>query len=146
FRHHPDASDPHHPTLRVIERRGRTGVYLGVYHSRIVGYSATRVASGSGFPGGDERVTGCGNDEHSAGYCPSGYPAVSESGRGQISMAEEYAMRLAAAYRGIFWLRALGNDDTREALSAVEQEALRQEQFRDVAVALGLPGLEQLKP
>src|SRR5262249_6189455 len=68
-------------------------------------------------------------------------------GVGKSLMAEEYALRFAAAYPGgVFWLRALGNDDTREALAAVEHEAVRQEQFRVVAVALGLPGLEQLKP
>ena len=39
---------------------------------------------------------------------------------------------------GIFWLRALGNDASRPAPSAEEQSALRADQLRSFAVALGI--------
>jgi len=58
-------------------------------------------------------------------------------GAGKSMLAEEYALRFAAAYPGgIFWLRALGNDDPRTTLPAEEQESVRQGQFRDLAIAL----------
>lgn len=60
-------------------------------------------------------------------------------GVGKSLLAEEYALRFGAAYPGgLFWLRAMGNDPNRPVRSAEEQEILRSDQIRDLAVALGL--------
>jgi Flp pilus assembly protein TadD len=61
------------------------------------------------------------------------------AGVGKSLLAEEYALRFGAAYPGgIFWLRAYGNDDTKEALGAAEREALRTDQIAQIAERLGI--------
>lgn len=61
-------------------------------------------------------------------------------GVGKSLLAEEYAVRFAAAHPGgVFWLRAFGNDETRVGLGREEREAERGRQLRAVAEALGLP-------
>jgi hypothetical protein len=60
-------------------------------------------------------------------------------GVGKSLLAEEYALRFSAAYPGgIFWLRALGNDATRPALTPDQQEAVRSDEFRNVGIQLGI--------
>jgi TIR domain len=60
-------------------------------------------------------------------------------GAGKSLLAEEYALRFGAAYPGsIFWLRSLGHDDSRPALSAEAQDAVREEQCRAFAIGLGI--------
>jgi tetratricopeptide (TPR) repeat protein len=60
-------------------------------------------------------------------------------GVGKSLLAEEYALRFSAAYPGgIFWLRALGNDATRPTLTPDQQEAVRSDEFHNVAIQLGI--------
>ncbi len=60
-------------------------------------------------------------------------------GVGKSLLAEEYALRFAPAYPGgVFWLRAYGNDDTKEQLSSQQREAQRDGQLRSFATALEL--------
>ena len=60
-------------------------------------------------------------------------------GLGKSLLAEEYALRYAAAFPGgVFWLRAFGNDDVKTALGPNEREAERIRQFRDIAEAYGI--------
>ena len=60
-------------------------------------------------------------------------------GVGKSLLAEEYALRFAPAYPGgVFWLRAYGNDDTKETLSPEQREAERDGQLRSFATALAL--------
>jgi tetratricopeptide (TPR) repeat protein len=64
----------------------------------------------------------------------SGLPGV-----GKSLLAEEYALRFGAAYPGgIFWLRALGNDDSKAALGLQERETMRMEQVHGIAERLGV--------
>ena len=74
------------------------------------------------------------------GESPAGLAQVSGMGGvGKSLLAEEYALRFSAAYPGgIFWLRALGNDATRPALTPDQQEAVRSDEFRNVAIQLGI--------
>ena len=74
------------------------------------------------------------------GESPTGLAQVSGMGGvGKSLLAEEYALRFSAAYPGgIFWLRALGNDATRPALTLDQQEAVRSDEFRNVAIQLGI--------
>ena len=74
------------------------------------------------------------------GESPTGLAQVSGMGGvGKSLLAEEYALRFSAAYPGgIFWLRALGNDATRPALTPDQQEAVRSDEFRNVAIQLGI--------
>jgi TIR domain len=74
------------------------------------------------------------------GESPTGLAQVSGMGGvGKSLVAEEYALRFSAAYPGgIFWLRALGNDDTRPALTSDQQEAIRSDEFRNLAIQLGI--------
>jgi tetratricopeptide (TPR) repeat protein len=59
-------------------------------------------------------------------------------GVGKSLLAEEYALRFGAAYPGgLFWLRAYGNDPTREIAHAAREPA-RVDQFRAIAMDLGL--------
>jgi len=61
-------------------------------------------------------------------------------GLGKSLLAEEYALRYAAAFPGgVFWLRAFGNDDVKTAMGPDEPEAERIRQFRDIAEAYGIP-------
>jgi len=61
-------------------------------------------------------------------------------GLGKSLLAEEYALRYAAAFPGgVFWLRAFGNDDVKTAMGPYEREAERIRQFRDIAAAYGIP-------
>ena len=60
-------------------------------------------------------------------------------GVGKSLLAEEYALRFGAAYPGgVFWLRAMGHDAARPAVGREHQDAVRSEQFHDLAVALGI--------
>jgi Flp pilus assembly protein TadD len=78
-----------------------------------------------------------------------GDPAVKVTGMGGIGkslLAQEYALRFAAAYPGgIFWLTAHGHDDTGEALSAEARDAERGTQMLAFATALGID-TAQLSP
>ncbi|MCK4937157.1 MAG: tetratricopeptide repeat protein, partial [Methanosarcinales archaeon] len=61
-------------------------------------------------------------------------------GVGKSLLAEEYALRYAAAFPGgVFWLRAFGNDDVKTAMGPDEREAERIRQVRDIAAAYGIP-------
>jgi hypothetical protein len=67
-------------------------------------------------------------------------------GNGKTLLAREYAIRFGPAYPGgVFWLNAYGNDDSRGAVDAKTREALRQDQIRNFAVALGV-AVEGFKP
>jgi tetratricopeptide (TPR) repeat protein len=60
-------------------------------------------------------------------------------GIGKSLLAREYALRFGPAYPGgVFWLSAYGNDDTKDALTEAEREALRADQVRDMAGRLGI--------
>src|SRR5262249_36620951 len=74
------------------------------------------------------------------GESPTGLAQVSGMGGvGKSLLAEEYALRFSAAYSGgIFWLRALGNDANRPALTPDQQEAVRSDEFRNVTIQLGI--------
>lgn len=71
-----------------------------------------------------------------------GDPAVKVAGLGGIGkslLAQEYALRFAAAYPGgIFWLVAHGHDDTSAARSTEERDAQRDMQLRAFATDLGI--------
>jgi len=59
-------------------------------------------------------------------------------GVGKSLLAEEYALRYAAAYpSGVFWLRAFGNDDARTSMGE-EREAERIRQIMDFAIKCGI--------
>ena len=61
-------------------------------------------------------------------------------GLGKSLLAEEYALRYAAAFPGgVFWLRAFGNDDVKATLGPDEREAERTRQVRDIAAVYGIP-------
>jgi len=61
-------------------------------------------------------------------------------GVGKSLLAEEYALRFAAAFPGgVFWLSAFGNDDVKVGLDAEGREAERSGQIRGIAAALGIP-------
>jgi hypothetical protein len=61
-------------------------------------------------------------------------------GVGKSLLAEEYALRHAAAFPGgVFWPRAFGNDDVKAAMGPDEREAERIRQVRDIADAYGIP-------
>lgn len=67
-------------------------------------------------------------------------------GVGKSLLAEEYAVRFAAAYPGgLFWLRALGHEPGRAPRSGEELEAQRTSEITRLAVRLGL-WIEGLKP
>ncbi|KAF5427967.1 MAG: Tetratricopeptide (TPR) repeat [Candidatus Methanomarinus sp.] len=67
-------------------------------------------------------------------------------GVGKSLLAEEYALRYAAAFPGgVFWLRAFGNDDVKAALGPQEREAERIRQIRDIAEEYGIP-VEERSP
>jgi len=74
------------------------------------------------------------------GESPTGLAQVSGMGGvGKSLLAEEYALRFSAAYPGgLFWLRALGNDANRPTLTPDQQEAVRSDEFRDLAIQLGI--------
>ena len=75
------------------------------------------------------------------GSCAS--PVVQIQGMGGVGkslLAEEYALRYAAAFPGgVFWLRALGSDNVKGALKPEELEAERIRQIVDIAIAYGIP-------
>jgi tetratricopeptide (TPR) repeat protein len=59
-------------------------------------------------------------------------------GLGKSLLAEEYALRYAAAFSGgVFWLRAFGNDDSKAAIGE-EREAERIRQINDFAIKFDL--------
>jgi len=61
-------------------------------------------------------------------------------GVGKSLLAEEYALRYAAAFPGgVYWLRAFGNDDVKAAMGPDEREAERIRQIRDIATVYGIP-------
>ncbi|MBE9519350.1 MAG: toll/interleukin-1 receptor domain-containing protein, partial [Bacteroidetes bacterium] len=65
-------------------------------------------------------------------------------GLGKSLLAEEYALRYAAAFPGgVFWLRAFGNDDVKAAMGPDEREAERIRQVRDIAEEYGIPVKER---
>jgi tetratricopeptide (TPR) repeat protein len=65
-------------------------------------------------------------------------------GVGKSLLAEEYALRYAAAFPGgVFWLRAFGNDDVKVAIGPQEREAERIRQVRDIAEEYGIPVKER---
>jgi tetratricopeptide (TPR) repeat protein len=67
-------------------------------------------------------------------------------GVGKSLLAEEYALRYAAAFPGgVFWLRAFGNDDVKAAMGPQEREAERIRQIRDIAEEYGIP-VEERSP
>jgi hypothetical protein len=60
-------------------------------------------------------------------------------GVGKSLLAEEYALRFAAAFPGgVFWLSAFGNDGVKAGLDAEGREAERSGQIRGIAAALGI--------
>jgi hypothetical protein len=60
-------------------------------------------------------------------------------GIGKSLLAEEYALRYAAAFPGgVFWLRTFGNDNVKAALKPEELEAERIRQITYIAVAYGI--------
>jgi tetratricopeptide (TPR) repeat protein len=60
-------------------------------------------------------------------------------GVGKSLLAEEYALRYAAAFPGgVFWLRAFGNDDAKEGMGN-EREGERIRQISDIANGCGIP-------
>jgi len=71
-----------------------------------------------------------------------GDPAVKVAGMGGIGksmLAQEYALRFAAAYPGgVFWLRAHGHDDTGENLGAQARDAERGLQLLAFARDIGI--------
>jgi tetratricopeptide (TPR) repeat protein len=73
------------------------------------------------------------------GAAAAGFAQLSGlGGVGKSLLAEEYALRFAAAFPGgVFWLRALGNE-AEGSVSAEQQESQRGDQFRALAVALGI--------
>jgi hypothetical protein len=61
-------------------------------------------------------------------------------GIGKSLLAEEYALRFGAGYSGgVFWVRAYGSDDIGTRMRPEDREAERHRQFRDFAMAVGLP-------
>jgi hypothetical protein len=74
------------------------------------------------------------------GESPSGLAQLSGMGGvGKSLLAEEYALRFSAAYPGgIFWLRALGNDATYPTLTPDQEEAVRSNEFRNLAIQLSI--------
>lgn len=67
-------------------------------------------------------------------------------GVGKSLLAEEYALRYAAAFPGgIFWLRAFGNDDAKTTMGTDEREAERIRQVRDIATHLDI-AVQDIKP
>jgi len=61
-------------------------------------------------------------------------------GTGKSLLAEEYALRYAAAFPGgVFWLKAFGNDDAKTQMGQEEREAERIRQILDIAIACGIP-------
>jgi hypothetical protein len=65
-------------------------------------------------------------------------------GVGKTLLAEEYALRYAAAFPGgVFWLRTFGSDDIKAAMKREEREAERIRQIVDIAVACGIPVKER---
>lgn len=70
-------------------------------------------------------------------------PVVQVQGMGGVGkslLAEEYALRYAAAFPGgVFWLRAFGNDNVKAALKPEELEAERIRQIVYIAIAYGIP-------
>jgi tetratricopeptide (TPR) repeat protein len=69
-------------------------------------------------------------------------PVVQVQGMGGVGkslLAEEYAMRFAAAFPGgVFWLRAYGNDGEKVVIKLEELEAERTSQIFYLAVAYGI--------
>ena len=60
-------------------------------------------------------------------------------GIGKSLLAKEYALRFGSAYPGgVFWIRAFGNDDAKDALGESEREALRGDQVAEIAERLGI--------
>jgi tetratricopeptide (TPR) repeat protein len=60
-------------------------------------------------------------------------------GIGKSLLAQEYAMRFAAAYPGgVFWLRAHGHDDIGERMTSVELDARLRTQLRTFGEELGI--------
>jgi hypothetical protein len=78
-----------------------------------------------------------------------GDPALKVTGMGGIGkslLAQEYALRFAAAYPGgVFWLAAHGHDDTGEGLSGEGHDAERTTQLLGFATDLGID-TAQLSP
>jgi hypothetical protein len=72
-----------------------------------------------------------------------GDPAVKVTGMGGISkslLAQEYALRFAAAYPGgVFWLRAHGHDDHDDIVADTERDGDRDNQLLAFATELGIP-------
>ena len=65
-------------------------------------------------------------------------------GVGKSLLAEEYALRFAAAFPGgVFWQSAFGNDDVKAGLDAEGREAERSGQIMGIAAALGIPVQER---
>ena len=60
-------------------------------------------------------------------------------GVGKSLLAEEYALRFAAAFPGgVFWLSAFGNDDVKTGITAEEREAERYGQISGIATDLNI--------
>ncbi len=61
-------------------------------------------------------------------------------GVGKSLLAEEYALRFAAAYPGgVFWLRAYGHDDSKGTSNPEQSESERTRQLESFAIDLRLP-------
>jgi hypothetical protein len=61
-------------------------------------------------------------------------------GIGKTLLARQYAVLFGPAYAGgVFWLRALGNDDSKAGMGPEAREAERQSQLRTFAASLGVP-------
>ena len=75
----------------------------------------------------------------SGNEAPGIVQVIGLGGIGKSLLAEEYALRFASAFpAGIFWLRAAAFEATLTPSDPGEVDARRREQFRSVAVALGI--------
>jgi hypothetical protein len=71
---------------------------------------------------------------------------VGMPGNGKSLLAQEYAIRFGPAFPGgIFWINALGNPDTDEPAAGGSHVTSREDQIREFARRLRIPGIEHLK-
>ena len=111
----------------------------GIGSNRFVGRVEQMWLTHSGLTAGDAAIITAANGANLARLQGGG-------GFGKSLLAEEYAMRFAAAYPGgIFWLRAFGHDDAGAGLKPKEREAMRLEQLGNFAAHLDIAP-EQRKP
>jgi tetratricopeptide (TPR) repeat protein len=72
---------------------------------------------------------------------------VGMPGNGKSLLAQEYAIRFGAAFPGgIFWINAFGNPDRDESGAVGSQTTSREDQIREFARQLRIPGINNLEP